>query len=233
MSRARRANNERGFTLAEMLVACAMIGFVMAGLLALVMQGQQAYFFGTTQVDGQQTLRVALERMTKEIREAGYEPLPGETDPTKCPDPAKYPLYPAGVPCYEFLPITAQTATSVTLQYNWDGSECTVLPCTPINTAAMVNDPMTCASPAAVCRGEQVTYSLLGGNLRRQESFVDGTPVIIASGITALAFTYLDENSVVTAAPALIRMVEVSMTVQTVSKGAFVTMVDRIRLRNR
>jgi prepilin-type N-terminal cleavage/methylation domain-containing protein len=233
MSRARIVNNERGFTLAEMLVTCAIVGIVMAGLLTLVMQGQQAYWFGTTQVDGQQTVRVALERMGKEIREAGYEPLPGETDPTKCPDATKYPLYAVGVPCYEFVPITAQTATSVTLQYNWDGSECAVLPCTPINTAAMVNDPITCASPAAVCRGEQVTYSLSGTNLRRQESFVDGTPVVIASGITALAFTYMDENSVVTATPSLIRMVEISMTVQTATNGAFVTMVDRIRLRNR
>lgn len=233
MSRGRVVNSERGFTLAEMLVTCAIVGLVMAGLLTLVMQGQQAYWFGTTQVDGQQTVRVALERMGKEIREAGYEPLPGETDPATCADLTKYPLYGAGTPCYEFVPISAQTATSVTLQYNWDGSVCAVLPCTPINTAAQVNDPMACASPAAVCRGEQVTYSLSGTNLRRQESIVDGTPVVIASGITALTFTYLDENNVVTATPSLIRMVEISMTVQSASKGAFVTMVDRIRLRNR
>ena len=64
-------NNQRGFTLAEMLVVCAIVGLVMASLLGLVMQGQQAYWFGTTQVDGQQTARVAIERMVKEIREAG------------------------------------------------------------------------------------------------------------------------------------------------------------------
>ena len=62
---------------------------------------------------------------------------------------------------------------------------------------------------------------------------MDGAPVVIAAGITALAFTYLDENNVVTATPSLIRTVEVSMTAQTATKGAFVTMVDRIRLRNR
>lgn len=232
MSRAQIANNERGFTLAEMLVTCAIVGLVMAGLLTLVMQGQQAYWFGTTQVDGQQTVRVALERMGKEIREAGYEPFPGETDPTACPNATNYPLYAAGVPCYKFLPITGQSATALTLQYNWDGSTCAV-PCTPINTTAKVNDPMTCATPAATCRGEQVTYSLSGGNLSRQESIVDGTPQVIASGITALTFTYMDENNILTATPSLIRIVEISMTVQTATNGAFVTMVDRIRLRNR
>lgn len=223
-------NNQRGFTLAEMLVVCAIVGLVMASLLGLVMSGQQAYWFGTTQVDGQQTVRVAIERMAKEIREAGYEPLPGETDPTACPNATNYPLYTSGVPCYKFVPITAPSATSLTLQYNWDGSNCAA-PCSPINTAALVTDPMTC--PTAACRGEQVTYSLSGGNLRRQESVVDASPVIIASGITALAFTYRDENGNVTASTDLIRSVDISVTAQTATKGAFVTMIDRIRLRNR
>jgi len=223
-------NNQRGFTLAEMLVVCAIVGLVMASLLGLVMQGQQAYWFGTTQVDGQQTVRVALERMAKEIREAGYEPLPGETDPAACPNATNYPLYTAGVPCYKFVPITSPSATALTLQYNFDGSTCAV-PCSPINTVALVTDPMSC--PTAACRGEQITYSLSGGNLTRQEGGLDAAPVIIASGITALTFTYRDENSTVTAAPELIRTVEISVTAQTATNGAFVTMVDRIRLRNR
>ncbi len=225
-------NDQRGFTLAEMLVVCAIVGLVMASLLGLVMQGQQAYWFGTTQVDGQQTVRVAIERMVKEIREAGYEPLPGETDPTACPNGTNYPLYTTSVPCYKFVPVTGQSATAVTLQYNWDGSTCAV-PCSPINTAALVNEPMTCATPAAACRGEQITYSLSGGNLRRQESIVDVAPVIIASGITALSFTYRDENNNVTAAPELIRIVDISVTAQTAANGAYVTMVDRVRMRNR
>ncbi len=224
-------NNQRGFTLAEMLVVCAIVGLVMASLLGLTMQGQQAYWFGTTQVDGQQTVRVALERMAKEIREAGYEPLPGETDPTACPNATNYPLYTAGaVPCYKFVPITSPTATSLTLQYNLDGSTCAV-PCSPINTVALVTDPVNC--PVAACRGEQVTYALSGGNITRREIVVDAAPVAIASGITALTFTYRDENNNVTASPELIRTVEISVTAQTATKGAYVTMVDRVRLRNR
>jgi prepilin-type N-terminal cleavage/methylation domain-containing protein len=223
-------NNQRGFTLAEMLVVCAIVGLVMASLLGLTMQGQKAYWFGTTQVDGQQTVRVALERMAKEIREAGYEPLPGETDPSACPNATNYPLYTAGVPCYKFVPVSSPTATSLTLQYNWDGSTCGV-PCSPINTGALVTDPMTC--PTAACRGEQITYALSSGNITRQEVIVDAAPVVIANGITALTFTYRDENNNVTALPELIRTVEISVTAQTATQGAYVTMVDRIRLRNR
>jgi prepilin-type N-terminal cleavage/methylation domain-containing protein len=223
-------SNQRGYTLAEMLVVCAVVGLIMASLLGLVMSGQQAYWFGTTQVDAQQTVRVAIERMAKEIREAGYEPVPPETDPASCPSATNYPLYPTSVPCYKFVPITGESATAITLQFNWDGSTCTV-PCTPIDTAALVTDPVICASTA--CRGEQITYSLSGGNLTRQESVVDASPVTIASGVTALSFTYLDDNNNVTASRELMRTVQISMTAQTATRGALVTMVDRIRLRNR
>jgi prepilin-type N-terminal cleavage/methylation domain-containing protein len=223
-------HSQRGYTLAEMMVVCAIVGLVMASLLGLVMSGQQAYWFGTTQVDGQQTARVAIERMVKEIREAGYEPVAPETDPASCPNATNYPLYPTSLPCYKFVPITSQSATALTLQFNWDGSTCAV-PCNPINNAALVTDPMAC--PATACRGEQITYSLSGGNLRRQESTVDGSPQVIASGITALSFTYLDENNAVTASRELIRTVAISVTVQTATRGAQVTMIDRVRLRNR
>jgi hypothetical protein len=170
--------------------------------------------------------------MAKEIREAGYEPLPGDSDPTTCPNLTNYPLYTsAGVTtCYKFVPITGQSATGLTLQFNWNGSTCTT-PCSPISTGALVTDPMNC--PTAACRGEQVTYSLSGGNLRRQEVVVDASPVIIASGITALTFTYRDELGAVTTALDSIRTVDISITAQTANKGAYVTMVDRIRLRNR
>jgi prepilin-type N-terminal cleavage/methylation domain-containing protein len=222
--------NERGFTLAEMLVVCAIVGLVMASLLGLVMSGQQAYWFGTTQVDGQQTVRVAIARLVKDIREAGYEPVTPVSDPTACPNAGNYPLYTATVPCYRFYPVTSQSATALTLQYNWNSSTC-ANPCTPIEATVLVLDPILC--PTTACRGEQVTYSLSGGNLSRQESVVDGSPVIIASGITALAFTYRDENSNVTSSRELMRIVDISVTAQTANKGAYVTMTDRVRLRNR
>ena len=209
-------NNERGYTLAEMLVVCAIVGLVMASLLGLVLSGQQAFWFGTTQVDAQQTARVAIERMVKEIREAGYYPQNPDTSPATC----------SAAPCYTFDAIASgPTATSVTLQYDWNGDGTSA-------GSGKVNDPVLCATGTA-CRGERVIYSFSSGALTRQEIGVDASPLTIASGISSLSFTYMAEDGTVTAVPANIRIIGVTVTAQAASHGAYVTMSDRIRLRNR
>jgi prepilin-type N-terminal cleavage/methylation domain-containing protein len=209
-------NNERGYTLAEMLVVCAIVGLVMASLLGLVLSGQQAFWFGTTQVDAQQTARVAIERMVKEIREAGYYPQNPDTSPATC----------SAAPCYTFDAIASgPTATSVTLQYDWNGDGTSA-------GSGKVNDPVLCATGTA-CRGERVTYSFSSGALTRQEIGVDASALTIASGISSLSFTYMAEDGTVTAVPANIRIIGVTVTAQAASHGAYVTMSDRIRLRNR
>ena len=70
----RRIFNQRGFTLAELLVVTALVGLVMAGVLSLLMSSNQSYQRGTNQVEAQQAARVAMARMAQEIREAGYNP---------------------------------------------------------------------------------------------------------------------------------------------------------------
>jgi type IV pilus assembly protein PilW len=64
----------RGFSLAELLVVTAVLGCVLAGLWTLLQAGFTAYGFGTARIEAQQSARVALERMVKELREAGYDP---------------------------------------------------------------------------------------------------------------------------------------------------------------
>jgi prepilin-type N-terminal cleavage/methylation domain-containing protein len=210
------SHNERGYTLAEMLVVCAIVGLVMASLLGLVVSGQKAFWYGTTQVDAQQTARVAVERMVKEIREAGYYPQNPDTSPVTC----------TAAPCYAFNAIAnSPTASSVTLQYDWNGDGVSA-------ASGMVNDPVLCATGTA-CRGERVVYSFSSGALTRQEIGVDTTPQTIASGISSLSFTYFDENGTATTVPANIRTIGVTVTAQTATQGAYVTLSDRIRIRNR
>src|SRR6266542_5450097 len=214
MSTLQRCRDQRGFTLAELLVVCALIGVVMAGILSLLVVGQQSATRTSAQVDAQQNARMGIERLIEEVRESGY--LPG--GPT-CPTAPVTSCPPYN---YVFNAITAQTASSLTLQSDWDGSA-TI-------TAAAVVDPV-----AGVNRGEQVVYTYTAGTgqLTRQEIGVDGAPVVIAAGITTLAFTYLDQANNVTATSANIRTVTIAVTTQQSAGQPQVTMAHRVRLRNR
>jgi prepilin-type N-terminal cleavage/methylation domain-containing protein len=62
--------NQRGFTLAELLVALAVVGLVMAGVFVVQRGGQEAYLLGSNRVETQQNARVALDLMTRELRSA-------------------------------------------------------------------------------------------------------------------------------------------------------------------
>ena len=205
--------DERGFSLPELLVVCALLGTVMAGVLTLVMSGQQSATITMNKVDAQSNARMGIDRLIEEIREAGYLPqgpsCPG-APATPCPP------YTYG----NFSAISAQTATALTIQNDWNADSNI--------QAAAVTDPVTGA-----LRGEQIVYSFAAGQLRRQEIGIDGAPVVVAAGIIGLAYTYLDQNNAVTAIAANIRTVTITMTTQQSANQPQVTMVHRVRLRNR
>lgn len=67
--------SQRGYTLAEMLVVAAVVGVIMAGLFSMLSTGTQAYTVGTNRADAQQTARLALDRLIREVRTAGHDPL--------------------------------------------------------------------------------------------------------------------------------------------------------------
>jgi prepilin-type N-terminal cleavage/methylation domain-containing protein len=78
-----RLGNQRGFTLAELMVAMAIIVMVMAGVLLVQRGGQQAYLLGSNRVETQQNARVAVELMTRELRSAtSITTITGTTDIT-------------------------------------------------------------------------------------------------------------------------------------------------------
>jgi prepilin-type N-terminal cleavage/methylation domain-containing protein len=219
------SRDQRGFTLTELLVACALIGLVMAGLFGMLQSGQQSYLTGTNQVEAQQALRLALLRMTNEIRDAGYCPTCGTGNPAIA----------------AFSAITAQSASTFTVQNDWNGTwdgSTGIFTGGTVPHAVLNSDGTTTTTN----RGEQVTYTFNSGSgtLTRREIGVDAAPVIIASGISSLTFTYLDTAGAVTSTAANIRAIAVNVVGQpqnqptTFQAGRVqVAMTDSIRLRNR
>jgi prepilin-type N-terminal cleavage/methylation domain-containing protein len=85
MSLPAAVRDQRGFTLTELLVATAMMGFVLsAGLLAL-QAGTQASEVTTGRAEAQSNVRFALAQMVAEMRGAGYDPTRNGFDPVDGP----------------------------------------------------------------------------------------------------------------------------------------------------
>ncbi len=96
----RRRFDHGGFTLTELLVAMTCLGLVLAGLTGMFVSGQQSFLVGANQVEAQENVRIALQRMSDEIRGAGNGP-----------SGAAFTAIAAG-----------QTATSLVLQNDWNGN---------------------------------------------------------------------------------------------------------------
>ncbi len=60
--------NQRGFTLAELMIAVALVALVLAGTFVALQQGQSAYQYGSGRVEVQQSARAAVDRMIKDLR---------------------------------------------------------------------------------------------------------------------------------------------------------------------
>src|SRR3972149_4360526 len=98
-----RVRSQRGFTLSELLVACAVITFVMAGLLVMLQSGQESYLRGSRPIQGPPNGPLAIDRVVDELRDAGF-----------CPTCAN-----SGVTA--FAAITNTSATGFTIQNDWSG----------------------------------------------------------------------------------------------------------------
>jgi Tfp pilus assembly protein PilW len=59
---------QKGFSVAELLIAAAMTSLLMAGVFQILQQGQNAYLFGAGRAEVQQTARGALDRLGRELR---------------------------------------------------------------------------------------------------------------------------------------------------------------------
>ncbi len=70
----RRVNDQSGFSLVELLIASAVFFTFMVSLTTLYSQSHRSYSRGQNRIEVQQSARVAIESMTREIRMAGYDP---------------------------------------------------------------------------------------------------------------------------------------------------------------
>ena len=66
----RTVRDQRGFTLAELMVVMALTGLVLAGVFAIQQEGTNSYLMGAGRVETQQNARTALELMSRELRSA-------------------------------------------------------------------------------------------------------------------------------------------------------------------
>ena len=64
-------------TLAELLVSTAAAGLVLAGAISVLGAGQRLHAVGAARVESQQAARVALDRLTRDVRGAGRGPRNG------------------------------------------------------------------------------------------------------------------------------------------------------------
>ncbi|MBM4439944.1 MAG: prepilin-type N-terminal cleavage/methylation domain-containing protein [Candidatus Rokubacteria bacterium] len=203
---------QRGYTLAEMLVAAAVIGLVLAGLLSLLMSGQQAFVTGSNRTEAVSSSRIVLFRMAEEVRTGGYDPR------NTASFAAITPLNPPNV--------------GFTIGNDWNATGA-------IESNLLVNVNGT-------NRGEQITYSVVGTALRRQESVVDGAAVEITNTLNNIVITYLNADDVdvtatahqATTAPTIRTVVVTVTTNPDVQESGTVTDVAltstiRARVRNR
>ena len=225
-----RVRSQHGFTLSELLVACAVIAFVMAGLLTMLQSGQESYLRGSRQIEAQQNVRLTMDRVVDELRNAGFCPTCSGDSSLACPGLP-------GARC-QFAAVTNITSTSFTLLNDWNGDwdgSVGIEPSGTVNYVVVNADGTT----ATTQRGERIIYTVTGGTLTRQEIGVDASAVTLVTGINSLTFTFQDSAGTA-ATGTTIRQVLISMTAQpsvqaqgTMQGKVLVTMGDTVRLRNR
>ena len=70
-----RRRSSAGFTLIDMLIAFAIVGVVMGAVLMILSQGQATFVTQTEQAEQMQKMRIALDQITRVLRQAGNDPL--------------------------------------------------------------------------------------------------------------------------------------------------------------
>jgi prepilin-type N-terminal cleavage/methylation domain-containing protein len=143
----RRLRDERGFTLIEMIVVCALLGTVLVGLTAVFVSGSRAELGNNNRFKAQETARVAMDSLRLDVHRdacAANVPttaklvlarIPTTGDVTQCGAVGSSLLYPKEIWC-------ALTSPTITGQYALYRSTATDSSCTLAN-GTLVADGLT------------------------------------------------------------------------------------------
>lgn len=158
--------DERGFTLTEMLVTIMIMITVMFALYSIFDMSLRVFSFGNDKVEAVENARLGVERMEREIR-AAY-PVNKISDP-----PLEHLFFAPGSPSAPVAP----GANTITF-----GND---LPQSAIPPNRRILDPVTnTADP-----GEVITYAVSGSTLTR-----NGQPVVENVAAGGLTFSYFRSN---------------------------------------
>jgi type IV pilus assembly protein PilW len=200
--------DQDGTTLAELMITLLVFSVIMMVIVLLWQRSQEAYFRGATAAELQQNARAALEQVTREVRQAGYDPCRHMS--TTCGTTSAFDPVVAGV-----FPVQTFTATSlwVRTDRNGDGS-------------------VTDGDP-----DESICFRLASGVIRRKTTGGDCTSGgdELARNITGLTFTYLKADGATATVWSDIRLIRIAISVQEMFMGApvIVTLRSDVRLRDR
>ena len=246
---------EHGYTLVELLVVCAVLGLVMAGVLTIYMTGNTVALSGQNRTEAQQGARSTLV-MEEDLRLAGYG-FPANTvaTPVFVAASATSVTFWADLTNSTTALSAAAAAGATTLQVtsgagfaspnviyviNGGQSETKTVGSATATTITLTGGGLVSAYPAGAQVGlpRQITYSWDGVGTLSKNDGTGAQPA--ATGVTAFQLSYYDATETViptaslSASLATIRRVVISMTVQSAAaqnRGTF-TLNASVRPRN-
>jgi len=133
--------NERGFTLAELLVGIAVVGLLMAALFFTLLEGQSAFLFGSQRAEIQQNARQSLAKVVEELRTGTTVTALAATSIT--------------FQFVDYVPGPPETCRKVTVQYSLNGTDIQ-----RNQTAGLNCDPPSPPAPPLALPGPE---TLVGG----------------------------------------------------------------------
>jgi prepilin-type N-terminal cleavage/methylation domain-containing protein len=255
MSPRRPSARERGYSLVELLVVCAVLGLAMAGVLALYMTGSTVALSGQNRTEAQQGARSTL-LMEEDLRLAGYG-----FPPNTAAAPVFVSASATAVTFWADLTNTTTTLSAaaaagattlsvtsgagfaspnVVYVINQGQSETATVSSANATTVTLTGGGLVNAYPpgALVGRPRQITYSWDGVGTLSKNDDTGAQPV--ATGVTAFQLSYYDTTDTVIPTASLatslanIRRVVIGMTVQSAAgqNRATFTLNASVRPRN-